>query len=170
MDRLDPSLTPPEAMDTACGPMNDRTPRREDLPWDEIGFVAEKMSFASRPLHAAVKDIVEEYDLGPRGAWILLLIHTGEVYPLDVANVFGVGRSLITAELTRLIAAGLITSVQGKADRRRMELTLTEEGERTYLRVKQGLSTLINGRLRNYSREEILLCARILQDMQADGD
>jgi DNA-binding MarR family transcriptional regulator len=137
------------------------------LSWDEIGFLCEGMSLASRPMWLAVKDITEEYSLGPRGAWITVLVARGEVYPLDLAKVFRVGRSLITAELTRLSDAGLITYEQNADDGRRTELKLTALGNTVQRRVKQELSKLVLQRLSGYKREEILLCARMLRDFRA---
>jgi hypothetical protein len=66
-----------------------------NLSWDEIGFLCEGLSLASRPMGLAVRAITEEYSLGPRGAWITILIGAGQVFfPLDLTNVFQIGRSL----------------------------------------------------------------------------
>lgn len=136
-----------------------------DLSWDEIGDLTEGLSFASRPFHAAVKDVTEEFDLGPRGAWMIELIGSESAsYPLEIANLFRVGRSLISAELTRLSDAGLITGVVSPTDRRRTKLTLTPAGEAVSQRVKEELTRLVAERLGKYSREELLLCARMLRD------
>lgn len=139
------------------------------LSWEEIGFISEGMSFASRPIRNATQDITDEYSLGPRGAWMIRLISRGEVYPLDMTKVFHIGRSLITAELTRLIDAGLITYSKSSNDGRRVELTLTPLGELVNRRVKQELTKLITRRLSSYTREEVLLCARMLHDFRVSG-
>lgn len=138
-----------------------------NLSWDEIGFVCEGLSLAPQPMNLAVKEITEEFSLGPRGAWITILIATtGPIYPLDLAKTFGVGRSLITAELTRLAEAGIIEFQQNAEDGRRTDLKLTPRGETVQRRVKDGMSQLILRRLAAYSREEILLCARMLYDFR----
>jgi DNA-binding MarR family transcriptional regulator len=137
------------------------------LSWDEIGLLCEGMAFASRPLGVATLQVTAEYSLGPRGAWITVLISTGVTYPLEIANVFRVGRSLITAELTRLTEAGLITATDG-ADRRRTKLALTPAGEAVCKAVRKGLSKMVLTRLASYSRDEILLCTRMLRDLRAD--
>jgi DNA-binding MarR family transcriptional regulator len=139
------------------------------LSWDEIGFLCHGMSFASRPMAEATGDITEEYSLGPRGAWMLVLIDVGNVYPLDIANVFRIGRSLISAELVRLTDAGLITSVQSPTDGRRTELRLTPLGETVRDRVRQQLRDLVTKQLAHYSRDELMLCARILSDFRGGG-
>lgn len=136
------------------------------LTWEEIGFLCQGMSLASRPMGLAVKGISDEYSLGPRGPWITVLIATGQIYPFDLAKLFRVGRSLITAELTRLAAAGLVEFEQNAQDGRRTELKLTRLGNTVQRRVKDELSKLMLRRLAAYSREELLLCARMLHDFR----
>lgn len=137
------------------------------LSWDEIGFLCEGMSLASRPMGIAVKAITEEYSLGPRGAWITVLIAAGQVFfPLDLTNVFQIGRSLITAELTRLTEARLIAYGKSASDGRRVELKLTPLGDTVQRRVKEELSKLVLRRLSSYNREDALLCARMLRDFR----
>lgn len=136
------------------------------LSWEEIGFLCEGLSLASRPMGLAVQDITDEYSLGPRGAWITILIATGRIYPLDLAEQFRVGRSLITAELVRLADAGLIEYAQNAQDGRRLELKLTSVGNTVQRRVKDELSKLVLRRFAAYTREEALLCARMLRDFR----
>ena len=141
------------------------------LSWDEIGFICEGLSLAPQPMVLAVKDVTEEYSLGPRGAWITILIATtAPIYPLDLAKTFGVGRSLITAELTRLAEAGILEFEQNAEDGRRTDLKLTPRGNTVQRRVKEGLSQLILRRLAAYSRDEILLCARLLHDFRVPAE
>ena len=93
-----------------------RTPERAPKPgggafaWDEVAFLAEGLAFGPRALRAATAKVTERYNLGPRGAWILNVISHGVAYPLELASVFCVGRSLITAELSRLTEAGLVNA------------------------------------------------------------
>lgn len=136
------------------------------LSWDEIGFICEGLALSSRPLRFATQAITQEYSLGPRGAWMVLLISTGEVYPLDLTKIFQVGRSLITAELNRLVDAGLITYQQSTQDGRRVQLALTPVGQKVLERVKADTAKLVLDRLKAYSREEILLCAKLLRDFR----
>lgn len=141
-----------------------------ELSWEEIGLFIQGLSFASRPVKAASDGITAEYGLGPRGAWILRLIESGlVVYPLDVTNFFQIGRSLITAELTRLTEAGLITYRKPIDDRRRFELHLTPLGEKVAARVREELYKLILERFSAYSRDEVLLCSRMLHEFIFSG-
>jgi len=115
----------------------------------------------------AVKDITEEFSLRPRGAWITVLVAAEQVlFPQDLARVFRIGRSLITAELNRLAEAGLITYAPNAADGRRAELKLTRLGDEVQRRVKSELSKLVLQRLGSYRRDDILLCTRMLRDFR----
>jgi DNA-binding MarR family transcriptional regulator len=136
-----------------------------ELSWEEIGFILEGLVIAPRPMRAATRSITEQYALGPRGAWICVLISIGEVvFPLDLTKFFQIGRSLITAELTRLSGAGLITYQRNDHDGRRVELTLTPLGETVQRKVKTKLANLVTRRLASYSHEQALLFGRMLHD------
>lgn len=136
------------------------------LTWDDIGFLAHGMSFASQPLHKATAGVTKRYDLGPRGAWILNLVEIGLVFPHELAEMLRIGRSLVSAELARLVEAGLLTSRQGTRDRRRSELALTEAGSAVRAEVQAELARLMTETLAHYTPEELRLCARMLSDMR----
>jgi DNA-binding MarR family transcriptional regulator len=137
------------------------------LSWKEIGFLCEGITSGSRTMRGALRTITDEYALGPRGAWILILITTGQVSPSDFTRVFHVGRSLITTELAALTEARLITYCKTTSDRRRVELALASLGEGAVKRIKRELSKLVIQRLSAYTREEVLLCTRMLHDFIA---
>jgi len=131
-----------------------------------VRALCEGLSLASRPVGLAVQHITDEYSLGPRGAWITILIATGQINLLDLAKLFRVGRSLITAALTRLADAGLIEYEQNAEDGRRTDLKLTPRGNTVQRRVKDELSKLILRRFAPYTREEVLSCSRMLRDFR----
>jgi len=137
----------------------------QELSWEEIGLICEGLVLAPRPQKAATRSITAEYSLGPRGAWIAVLISIGEVvFPLDLTKFFQIGRSLITAELTRLSDAGLIAYRRNASDGRRVELTLTPLGQTVQRRVKAELTKLVTRQLASYTREQALLFGRMLHD------
>ena len=138
----------------------------EMLDWDELSSISHGLHFAQRPLRAAAQDVMRQYSLGPRGAWILGLISKGMIYPLELSNMFKAGRSLITAELGRLTEAGLITASVGKHDRRRSELALTPLGVTVAQRVSDEIERIVRRNLAKYSAEEIRLFLRMLHDVR----
>lgn len=142
-----------------------RAPSHE-LSWKEIGLLCEGLAFGPRLLKLATCAVTSEYSLGPRGAWILVLISKGIVYPLEVSKFFRVGRSLVTSELARLAQAGLISHKTSAQDRRRIELALTPLGQEALRRIRDDLSTAIADRLSGYSRDQILLLTNMLQDIK----
>jgi DNA-binding MarR family transcriptional regulator len=145
-------------------------PAAEAIGWDEIAFLAEGLAFGPRALRAATAKVTERYGLGPRGAWILNVISNGVAYPLELASVFCVGRSLITAELARLTEAGLVDARPGKDDRRKTELTLTSLGKVASDEVRKEFSAIVRRRLAGYSAEEAKLVAEMLRALSREPD
>lgn len=135
------------------------------LSWEDIGFLAHGLAFASRSLSKATAAVTDRHSLGPRGAWILNLVSAGLVYPHELADMFQIGRSLISAELARLNEAGLTASKPGK-DRRRTELALTNAGQEALNQIRGDLDATVRARLADYTPDEIRLCARMLGDLR----
>ncbi len=140
------------------------------MGWDELGLVCEGLAYGQRLLRAATRPVTRQYSLGPRGAFILNLVSLGARYPLDLANAMKCGRSLITAELTRLTDAGLIVAKPGEQDRRRSELALTAKGEDACRRVRSEMERLLRRTLAGYSADEVRLFSRMLRDVRQIED
>jgi DNA-binding MarR family transcriptional regulator len=136
------------------------------LTWPDISFLVQGMAFASSSLHPATFPITERYDLGPRGTWMLNLISSGLNHPHELAEFLRIGRSLVSAELARLTATGLIVSRQGERDRRRSELALTPLGEETLQEVRDNLARLVTESLSHYKPRDLRICAQVLADMR----
>jgi DNA-binding MarR family transcriptional regulator len=142
------------------------------LSQDEIGFIIEGLSFAARPVIAAAEPINRTYDLGPRGAFILALVDRGVDSPMELASALAVGRSLITAELARLIDAALIDAQQQSKDQRRLRLSLTATGVVVLAQLRGALAGIVTDRLAAYGPDEIRLFAQMLHAVRqsAGGD
>jgi DNA-binding MarR family transcriptional regulator len=141
----------------------------EDFPdadWDLIGLVCEGISYASRPIDRVSQQIGQNFKLGRRGPAILALLTRGLRYPHELASIFQVGRSLISSELAKLIAAGLIISTPGESDRRRTELTLTQKGASVSELFTTGILTDIQQNLQAYSNEDLQLFSTMLNDVR----
>lgn len=151
---------------TATGAKGAAAGSIDAMGWDELGLVCEGLAYGQRLLKAATRPVTRQYSLGPRGAFILSLISGGARYPLELANAMKCGRSLITAELTRLTDAGLIVAHQGEKDRRRSELALTAEGESACERVRGEMERLVRRNMAAYTADEVRLFARMLRDIR----
>ena len=134
----------------------------------EVAHLCSVMGVAPRQLARAREAITEQFNLGPRGAWILGMIGVGIDSPSRLADALRIGRSLATAELNRLSDAGLIEAQRGRGDGRRSQLILTAAGHEANERLGRALTTFVNTRLAAYTRDELLLCARILRDFAGD--
>ena len=146
--------------------MQDLSEGVASLSWDELSPMLEGLAFAQRPLRSATRQVTRQYDLGPRGAFILSLISGGKIYPLDLSDMLKAGRSLITAELTRLTEAGLVTASPGRHDRRRSELALTKLGQAACQQVRDEMARIVRRNLAGYSAEEFRLCSRMLREVR----
>jgi DNA-binding MarR family transcriptional regulator len=114
--------------------------------------------------------VTQRYNLGPRGAWMLNVISHGVAYPLELASVFCVGRSLITAELARLTEAGLVDARPGKTDRRKTELTLTPLGQTASNEIRQEFLEIVRRRLAGFDRKEVRLVAEALRALAREPE
>lgn len=139
---------------------------REALGWADLQFVVEGLAYGQRPMRAATREVVRKYGLRPRGPWILSLISNGARHPLELSKTLRVGRSLITAELERLVEAKLVETRPGQRDRRQVELSLTPEGETACEQVRTEMARIVARNLSVYSREEVRLFSRMLRDVR----
>lgn len=137
---------------------------RPDLTAHEIAVFCNLLGVAPRQLAMGREAITERYDLGPRGAWIVGLLEVGVNSPSGLTEVLCIGRSLVTAEINRLLQAGLISGNQSVSDGRRTVLALTDEGKQVSRELRQTVNDFVTSRLAGYSREAILACTALLQD------
>jgi DNA-binding MarR family transcriptional regulator len=66
-----------------------------------------------------------------------------------------VSTAAMSKRVSRLERDGLVARTQSEADRRRVGLTLTEEGQRTLRRVRSRRTAWLASRLEELSREEL---------------
>ena len=137
------------------------------LDWDDIGYLSHGLIFGNRPMLRATEAVTERYALGPRGGWMLNLISGGLVHPHELSNVLRIGRSLVSAELARLVEAGLVESRTGHPDRRRSELVLTETGLAALAEIRRDLFRILSEALVGYTPDEIRAFAAMLNKLDA---
>jgi DNA-binding MarR family transcriptional regulator len=139
------------------------------LSRDDIGYFSQAVASSRGQFAHATKAMCEEFELAPRGPFIIGMLGRKALSPHELADFYGVGRSLITAELSKLSDAGLIEQVKDGSDGRRVTLSLTPAGWTVYNRLGEDMGAFLAKRLSGYTRDEIMLCARLLSDF-AKGD
>jgi DNA-binding MarR family transcriptional regulator len=87
-----------------------------------------------------------------------------------LAKDLGMDPASVTRALDRIEAKGLLRRERSTADRRVVNLVLTEEGRRVAVEVPKVLSRVLNGHLAGFSHEECRLMLSMLQRMLANGD
>lgn len=73
----------------------------------------------------------------------------------ELAEVFAVNKSAITAIITRLADKGLIKRTRDETDRRVVYLNLTDNGHALFNQCEQRVQTLVEGFITKFNDEEI---------------
>ncbi|MFD0868252.1 Uncharacterized HTH-type transcriptional regulator yusO [Chlamydia abortus] len=136
--------------------------------YEEAHFVVNKR------ISLIIRDSIEDGQTIEQHA-ILCYLHGSKLCtPTELADVFGVGKSAITAIVTRLEDKGLIERVRDDKDRRMVYLSLTAEGERVRRLAVSKIEKQIGSYLQYFSEEEIetfIHCYEMLADlMQNNGE
>jgi DNA-binding MarR family transcriptional regulator len=91
----------------------------------------------------------------------------------ELASMFGVNKSAITAMTNRLVKKGLLQRTRDQNDRRVVYLTLTERGNEWITETEERIHKLVESFITKFSEEEIEAfihtyekLARILQEME----
>ncbi|MFD1178070.1 MarR family winged helix-turn-helix transcriptional regulator [Paenibacillus puldeungensis] len=73
----------------------------------------------------------------------------------ELADVFAVGKSSITAMITRLVDKGILQRTRDEDDRRVVYLSLTEHGESNYRKAQQKIMHTVSTYMVHFEAEEI---------------
>ncbi|MBU5672019.1 MarR family winged helix-turn-helix transcriptional regulator [Paenibacillus sp. MSJ-6] len=79
----------------------------------------------------------------------------GEVTSTELADVFSVGKSSITAITTRLTDREILKRNRDESDRRIVYLSLAEYGKELYSRTRSQILDVISTYMVHYSKDEI---------------
>ena len=142
---------------------------RKSVTPEYTAYLLHTVGTTARRMLAIMEPINQQYSLGPRGASMLTLIDHGSVHPAELAEIYEVGRSLITAEVSRLMAAGLVIREGSSADKRRATLSLTPLGKEGRAESFRTLQEAIEGSLARYSEQERNLLLTMLIDLSGQS-
>jgi DNA-binding MarR family transcriptional regulator len=107
-----------------------------------------------RKLYALLKDLMPEELTVDQFNMIRFMQFNGRSTPSELAEVFGVGKSSITAIISRLSDKGLIRRLSEESDRRIVILTLTEEGRRLCESIDARVETMLAGIMNHFGEQE----------------
>jgi DNA-binding MarR family transcriptional regulator len=104
----------------------------------------------------------EEVHIG-NGIFILNVIDSRqECIMKDVVDTLNIGASTATRQLDTLVHQGLVSRKAAESDRRKVILTLTEDGKQLYRRFKNHVIQVMKSSIKKYSEDEIRHAIEIL--------
>jgi len=110
-------------------------------------------------MDAALKDL----DItGQQMGIVLSLTHGAAATPFELSKLLGIDTGLMTRMLDKLEAKGLLSRSRSLDDRRVVNLTLTKKGQEVAERIPEVAPTVLNQRLKNFSKEEFVEFRRLL--------
>lgn len=143
--------------------------RRKSITPEYTAYLLHTVGVTARRMLYLMDPINQKYSLGPRGASMLTLIDHGSVHPAELAEIYEVGRSLITAEINRLVKAGLVVRNESEKDKRRATLSLTSLGRKVSADSFKTLQQVIDTSLARYSEQERNLLLTMLIDLSGQS-
>jgi DNA-binding MarR family transcriptional regulator len=126
---------------------------------NEIKSLVERYLAVSFSVTKRAESLVKEQigtDLTNDQHYMLRYIsNAGSCTSTELAEVFEVQKSAITAIITRLWEKGLIKRTRDEHDRRVVYLTLTEKGEELFQKTEQRIHTLVGSFITKFEASEI---------------
>lgn len=87
---------------------------------------------------------------------IMCVLHQrGQCTSTDLAAVFKVVKSSITAIINRLVDHGYVERTPAEEDRRVIELSLTQEGQKVYEQVDKQVQDIVSSYLTHFNETEV---------------
>lgn len=109
-----------------------------------------------RGLHVKVKDLMPEELTVDQFKTLRFLRHNANSTASELAQFFCVGKSSITAIITRLSDKGLLDRVPDDEDRRVIHLKLTEEGERISSLLEERVQNVLSDLIEHFDEKEAI--------------
>jgi DNA-binding MarR family transcriptional regulator len=117
-------------------------------------------------LARGLRNETEQLGVTSRQVTLLWLIrHNPGMSLRELADEERISAPAVSGHVDRLEKAGLLQRVRDEGDRRRVGLTLTEEGERLLKRVRARRTTWLADRLRGLDDEELTALERAIEPL-----
>lgn len=109
----------------------------------------------TKRLNGQIRDIIQE-DITMEQFQILKYIAPrGRCTSTELADTFAVGKSSITAMITRMVDKGLLHRTRDEEDRRVVYLTMTEQGKHNYDVVQEQIMNTVSTYLVHFDADEV---------------
>ncbi|MFD0590462.1 MarR family winged helix-turn-helix transcriptional regulator [Paenibacillus sp. GCM10027627] len=118
------------------------------LRYELASFIVE------RRMHAKVRDLMSEDLTVEQFKTLRFLKHKQTSTASELSEIFCVGKSSITAIITRLSDKGLIQRVPEEKDRRVINLMLTEEGNRICEELEERVQAILEEVIQHFDTKE----------------
>jgi DNA-binding MarR family transcriptional regulator len=133
---------------------------------ESVGFALNK---ARNLLTAEMDAALKELDAKAQHIGIMMALSRGMLAtPAGLARHLGVDSGLMTRMLDRLEARGWLTRSRDSADRRVVNLQLTDAGRAAATRIAEIAPDVLNARLHGFSAEEFDQLIRLLRKFLND--
>ena len=137
-------------------------------PEESVGYLLKR---AHASMVRSMDARMQEYDLTALQWGPLLLIAKGRGDTVAAcAREAGVDASAMTRMLDRLEAKSLIRRTRSAADRRVVNIELTEAGRTTAAKIPRELARMLNHHLRGFSQQEFETLKDLLRRLERNGD
>ncbi|HZZ13037.1 MAG TPA: MarR family transcriptional regulator [Paraburkholderia sp.] len=125
-----------------------------------VGFAINK---ARNVLIAEMDDALRELDITSQQMGILLSMRRGiAATPFELSKLLGIDTGLMTRMLDKLENKGLLERSRSIEDRRVVNLKLTKEGEAVAAHLPAIVPTVLNARLKKFTKAEFEELRRLL--------
>ena len=129
-------------------------------------FLAELLSLTRHIANVSNEDV----KIGS-GIFILSIIDSiHNCIMKNIVETLNLLASTATRQVDILVSKGLIKRSVAKTDRRKVILTLTENGKQVNERFKNHLNKVISSSLKIYSKEEIMLAIEVLHTIVENSE
>ncbi len=108
---------------------------------DDSRLIFSAMAHYRKWMTQLIPSIVPDVEISYQQLNVLYLVRTDNASMAEIARVLGVAPTVITGLVDRLESRGLIRREAHPSDRRRIQLVLTEHGNRVSVQVEEAIAS-----------------------------
>ena len=129
-------------------------------------FVASHMEMMHRAMRAKLRSMAEEIGVPLKILELVMVIAAGEIDTAgEIADKFGVSRSLLSKNVEEAVRAGYIETAQDEKDRRVVRLRLTQRAQEAAGRCRGIRKDFYGSVCAGIDGESLKVCLQVLQQM-----